>query len=281
MLGTALQRVLTERGGRFVAPLESHFDITDAGAVRAQVTAFARGPAREGRGLLLNAAAYTDVERAEDTPEIAYRVNKDGACTLADAARDAGLGFVHVSTDFVFDGRKGGAYLETDEPNPVSVYGASKLAGERVVCETDPDALVVRTAWVFGLSGISFPAKILSAARERGALTVVDDEIGSPTYALDLARGILGLIDAGATPGIYHLAGSGRTSRYDMAREVLRLAGVDVPVSRATSADLPAKATRPLNSALDCSKAAAFGVVMPEWRDALRRFLLEVGELET
>lgn len=293
MLGTALQRVLAERGQRFVAPPEACFDITAAAAVRAQVAAFVRGLAGEERGFLLNAAAYTDVERAEDDPEAAYRVNRDGARILAEAARDAGLGFVHVSTDFVFDGSKDGAYVETDAPHPLSVYGASKLAGELAVSEADGDALIVRTAWVFGPAGANFAVKILAAARERGALTVVDDQIGSPTYTIDLARGILGLIDAGAAPGIlglldagaapgiYHLAGSGVTSRYDMALEVLRLAGAAIPISRAKSTDFPTKAARPLNSALDCSKAAALGVLMPEWKDALGRYLAETGEIRT
>jgi dTDP-4-dehydrorhamnose reductase len=186
---------------------------------------------------------------------------------------------VHVSTDFVFDGSKPGAYTETDEPSPLSVYGASKLAGERAVLAAHPDVLMVRTAWVFGPGGVNFPYKILSAARERGALTVVDDEIGSPTYSVDLATGIVALVEAGVAPGIYHLAGSGSVSRYDLALEVLGAAGVEVPVGRASSAQFPTRAARPRNSVLDCSKAAEQGVRLPRWEDGVRRFIrAERGE---
>ena len=279
MLGTALQRVLSERGIRFVAPPESEFDITDALAIEREVCKFAPSLAPFERGILVNAAAYTNVERAEDEPQKAYLVNEEGPRLLARAAGAAGLGFVHVSTDFVFDGDKIGPYAETDEPNPLSVYGASKLAGEAAVEKECPEALIVRTAWVFGPNGVNFPSKIISAAREQGALSVVDDEIGSPTYTLDLAEGIVSLVLRGAAPGLYHLAGAGTTSRYDMAIEVLRLAGIDVPVERAHSADFPTKAARPRNSTLDTSKAAELGVVMPEWRNALRRFIAETEGL--
>lgn len=278
MLGSALRGVLTERGIRFVAPPKSEFDITSAEAATAQVGAFVDGLATGEQGVFVNAAAYTNVEQAEDEPEIAHRVNAEAPGLLAGTANRAGIAFVHVSTDFVFDGTKLGPYAETDEPHPVSVYGASKLAGERAVLSADPAALIVRTAWAFGPNGVNFPVKILAAARERGELSVVDDEIGSPTYTIDLAEGVVSLVSRGAAPGIYHLTGSGTVSRYDMALRILQIAGMDVPVTRAHSADFPSKAARPRNSTLDCSKAAALGVTMPDWRDALRRFLAEAEE---
>lgn len=275
MLGTALQRMLAERDIRFVAPSEPEFDITSGALVGAQVRAFADGLASGERGVFVNAAAYTNVERAEEEPETAYRVNATAPGLLARGAHDAGIAFVHVSTDFVFDGAKLGPYVETDEPHPLSVYGVSKLAGERAVLSAEPAALIVRTAWAFGPNGANFPAKILAAARERGELSVVDDEIGSPTYTLDLAEGIVSLVSRGAAPGIYHLAGSGTVSRYDMALRIVQFAGIDVSVARAHSADFPSNAARPRNSTLDCSKAAALGVVMPDWRDGLKRYLRE------
>lgn len=270
MLGTALQRVLGERGVPFEAPSEDRFDITNEHQVRQVVSAFGERVGSEG--VLVNAAAYTNVERAEDEPELAYRVNEHGAALLARAAREAGIAFVHVSTDFVFDGRKDGAYTEADDTNPLSVYGATKLAGERAVTNAYPDALLVRTAWVFGEAGVNFPTKILELAGRMPELSVVTDEIGSPTYTIDLATGIVGLIEAGAT-GLFHLAGSGVCSRYELAAEVLRLAGMDVPLKPVTSDAFPTRAARPANSVLDCSKAAALGVTMPEWRDALARFI--------
>jgi len=277
MLGTALVRACGERGLRCEAPPEAGFDITDTAEVGDVAGAFVASLGPGERGVLVNAAAYTNVERAEDDPETAYRVNEGGARILAEAARAAGLGFVHVSTDFVFDGAKTGPYTEDDELNPLSVYGASKLAGERAVVAADPDALIVRTAWVFGENGVNFPTKILGFARERDELAVVTDEAGSPTYTLDLARGILELVEAGAT-GIFHLAGSGSCTRFELAAEVLCLSGLTRRLVPVTADAFPSKAPRPANSVLDCSKAAAVGVTMPEWRDALRRYIAGLSE---
>ena len=273
MLGTALQAVLAERGSVFDAPGEGTFDITDPVAVSHRLSDFAAGLADGQRGVVLNAAAYTNVDGAEEHDELAYLVNSHGPALLARGARERGLGLVHVSTDFVFDGRKPGPYVETDDTNPLSVYGASKLAGELAVELEYPEALIVRTAWVFGPGGVNFPSKIVSAARSRPSISVVTDEIGSPTYTLDLAAGILGLVGAGAT-GLFHLAGSGSCSRYELARSVLALAGLGaVEVEPVTSDAFPMVAERPMNSVLDCSKAAELGVTMPEWTDSLARFV--------
>lgn len=272
MLGTALQRVITARGEVSVAPPEGAFDITDEAGVARTVADFAGGLDSAGGGVVVNAAAYTNVERAEEEPDIAHRVNAWAPGILAAAARDAGLRFVHVSTDFVFDGTKDGPYVETDAPNPLSAYGESKLEGEHVVACADPDALIVRTAWVFGPAGVNFPVKILEAARTRPSLSVVTDEIGSPTYTLDLAAGIIGLVGAEAS-GIFHLAGSGSCSRFELATETLRLAGVATPLSPVTSDAFPTKAARPMNSVLDCSKAAGLGVTLRDWHDALTEFV--------
>lgn len=270
MLGTALQRVAAKRGIACAAPPEGTFDITSRSDVESAVNSFAEA---HRRGVLVNAAAYTNVERAEDEPDVAFAVNEGGAALLAEAAAAAGLAFVHVSTDFVFDGTKRGAYVETDEPNPLSVYGASKLAGELAVREKDPGALIVRTAWVFGPAGVNFPVKILDRARGHSSVTVVCDEVGCPTYTLDLAAGILDLLDAGAA-GLFHLVASGSCARDEMAREVLSLAGLgEVDVVPVPSSTFPSKAVRPANSVLDCSKAAALGADMPEWRDGLARFI--------
>lgn len=272
MLGTALRRTLGERAVPFVAPAEAEFDIADSDAVTETVARFAERIPAGATGVLVNAAAYTNVERAEEEPLRAYRVNEEGPRLLAEAARQAGLRFVHVSTDFVFDGTKDGAYVETDPPNPLSVYGASKLAGERAVAAVDPQALVVRTAWVFGPGGANFPTKILEAARRSSALDVVTDEVGSPTYTLDLAAGMIGLLEAGAS-GLYHLVGAGSCSRFELAQYVLSVAGISRELHPVRSDAFPTKAARPRNSVLDCSKAAALGVRLPSWREGVRRFM--------
>lgn len=275
MLGTALQWVARERARDCLALPQSALDITDQSAVERAVALFGDSLGRGVEGVVVNAAAYTDVEGAEDDAATAYEVNEQGARNLARAARAADLRFVHVSTDFVFDGTCSHPYREDDAPNPLSVYGASKLAGEWAVAAAYPAAIVVRTAWVFGAGGNNFPLKVLHAARTRGELSVVDDETGSPTYTRDLASGILALVDEGAPGGLYHLAGEGSVTRYDLAVEVLRLARVDVPVSRARSADFVTRAARPANSVLDCSRAARCGVTLPNWRDGLSRYLQE------
>jgi dTDP-4-dehydrorhamnose reductase len=298
MLGTALTRV-AERGGYVLrAYAEAELDITNRSAVREAVAQSAGRAALTGAGgAVVNAAAYTDVERAEDDAERAHLVNEHAAGWLAAAAWKEGLPFVHISTDFVFDGTKAGAYVEMDEPHPVSVYGSSKLAGERAVFSGHPTALVIRTAWAYGAGGTNFPTKILQRARAatRGAATgltamlhedvpapvirVVADEVGSPTYTIDLASGLLALLAARAT-GLYHLTGAGSCSRHELALETLRLAGFTVPgdltVEPVMSASFPTKATRPLNSVLDCDKAAGLGVRLPPWQDGLARFLAEL-----
>lgn len=272
MLGTALQAAITSLGYECVAPSESDFDITNESIVaRATDTFAAAGP-----GILINAAAYTNVERAEDEPDLAYRVNETGPRLLAQAAAARELRFVHVSTDFVFDGEKRTPYAEADSPHPLSVYGASKVAGERAVFDAMPDALVVRTAWSYFERGVNFPLKILQLSETREEISVVTDEVGSPTYIPDLARGILGLIEAEAH-GLFHLAGAGACSRFEMASELLRLTGSPARVSPTTSDAFPSGVERPKYSVLDCSKAAGLGVTMPEWRDALRRFVDALG----
>lgn len=293
MLGTALQLAAPSHGLGTRPYTEAELDITNGAAIRSVFGAFAMHVARAGiRGAVINAAAYTNVEAAEDDPDRAHLINATAAGGLAVAARDEGLAFVHVSTDFVFDGEKPGPYEEDDAPNPVSVYGASKLAGEKAAAEAHSRALIVRTAWTYGPAGVNFPVKILEraqaatsvAADARGAtlsgnkpaLQVVADEVGSPTYTLDLANGLLALLSAEAT-GLFHLTGAGSCSRYELALETLRLAGFAVPgdltVEPVTSAAFPTKARRPLNSVLDCGKSERLGVRLPAWQDGLSRFM--------
>jgi dTDP-4-dehydrorhamnose reductase len=299
MLGTALGRVANDRGLVAQTRTEAELDITDRPTVRRVVGGFAAHAARVGvAGAVVNAAAYTDVEGAEDDPERAHLVNAFAAGWVAEAVRGEGLDLVHVSTDFVFDGTKTGLYTETDEPHPMNTYGSSKLAGEKAVLSAHPAAMIVRTAWTYGPGGTNFPLKILQRAlvatneaavdheatpivdaREPPALQVVIDEVGSPTYSVDLASGLLALLAARAT-GLYHLAGGGSCSRYELALETLRLAGFRVPgdlvVHPVASALFPSKATRPRSSVLDCARAAGLGVRLPTWQDGLARFMAEL-----
>jgi dTDP-4-dehydrorhamnose reductase len=262
-LGTAFVRSLSARSACF----EAHgreLDVSDRGKVDRAVAALAdRGPC-----LVLNAAAFTHVDRCEREPALAHRVNAEAPAMLAQACRIHGARLVHVSTDYVFDGTSQTPYTELDPPAPHSVYGRTKLEGERAVLEASDRFLVVRTSWIFG-RGRNFVAAILARASSGEELRVVDDQIGRPTCAADLAEGMLGLLEAGAA-GLYHLANRGVASWWDVARAALDHAGfAGVPIERVRTAELALSAPRPLYSVLDCAKAERCGVVLRSWRDAL------------
>lgn len=222
--------------------------------------------------VVINAAAYTDVDGCESNVELAMQVNGEGVAHLAMISKEIGAKLVHVSTDYVFDGGKGSPYVEDDLLKPLSVYGESKLAGEMNTW-FNPDHLIVRTQWLYGHGGKNFVETMLNLAAQRDELTVVDDQIGSPTWTRDLALAIKALIDKGCT-GTYHAANSGFVSWNGFAKEIFRLAGLDVKVNPMTTAELNRPATRPLYSTLDCGKLAQdTGFVPQPWQEALKSYL--------
>lgn len=273
-LGQAL-RTSGPAGADIVALDRAGLDIGDAGAVATQV-------ARIGPDLIINAAAYTAVDRAESEADAAWRINAAGAGHLAAAAAAGQARFVHVSTDFVFDGSGGGPYRPDHPTAPLGVYGASKRAGEEAVLAACPGALIVRTAWVYGAAGHNFVRTMLRLMAARDAVRVVADQIGTPTYAPGLARAIWALDAAGAT-GIHHWTDSGVASWYDFAvaiqEEALAMGLLDraVPVMPIATADYPTPARRPLYSVLDKASAVALvGAPAPHWRVHLRDMLGEI-----
>lgn len=230
--------------------------------------------------VVVDAAAYTAVDRAESEPDAAFALNRDGAGRLAAEAARLRVPFVHLSTDYVYDGSKSTPYLETDPTGPIGVYGRSKLEGELAVLAAHPGALVLRTAWVYSPFGQNFVRTMLRLASERDVLRVVDDQIGNPTSALDIADAILTiaarLADQPSVPpgGVYHLAGTGETTWCGFARTIMAEAGAlghrVVPVEPIATADYPTPARRPANSRLDTAKlAATFGIRLPAWEDSL------------
>jgi dTDP-4-dehydrorhamnose reductase len=248
-------------------------DVSDPGAVDALLGGVA--PPAE---IVVNAAAFTHVDRCEREPEAAWRANADAPGLLAEGCARRGIRLVHVSTDYVFAGDASVPYREEDPPDPRSVYGRTKLEGERRVQAALPGALVVRTSWLFG-RGRNFLAAILAQAEARrrgeaaGPLRVVDDQRGRPTWAVDLAAGIRQLVDRGAS-GLYHVAGGGIASWCEVARACLDEAGFgSLEVQPIRTRDLDLAAPRPAWSVLDCSKAQAQGVVPREWREAVRAYL--------
>jgi len=222
--------------------------------------------------VVINAAAYTDVDGCESNTELAMQVNGEGVAFLAMVSKEIGAKLVQVSTDYVFDGNKGAAYEEDDAPNPLSVYGESKLAGE-MNARFNPDHLIVRTQWLYGHAGKNFVETMLKLAGERSELTVVDDQIGSPTWTRDLALAIEALIQKDCR-GTYHAANSGFVSWNGFAKEIFGLAGLPVAVAPMSTEQLGRPATRPLHSTLNCSKLAADTGFVPEpWQKALKRYL--------
>jgi dTDP-4-dehydrorhamnose reductase len=225
--------------------------------------------------LVVNAAAYTGVDAAEADAEAAFRANRDGPALLARLCAAAGVPLIHVSTDYVFDGRKGAPYVETDPTSPEGVYGASKLAGEHAVLEACPEAIVLRTSWVYSPTGKNFVRTMLAAARKTSRLRVVADQKGCPTTAADLAAAILAIIGHGRRQGgVFHAAGTGWTTWHGLAVAVFEEAarhGLTPPeVVPIATADWPTPARRPPDSRLDCAKLAkAFAVRLPDWRDSV------------
>jgi dTDP-4-dehydrorhamnose reductase len=228
-----------------------------------------------GFDVLVNCAAYTAVDAAETDAEAAFAVNAYAVEEVARACRRAGARLVHVGTDYVFDGEADRPYRPDDAPAPINVYGASKLAGEALARRAHSDGtLVVRTSSVFGQGG-NFVRTILRAGAERGHLRVVDDVVMAPTYAADLAAGILALLAAEPAPGTYHLTNDGRATWHELAAAALAMGGVEATLDAIPSSEYPTPARRPRFSVLDNHGTTEIVGLLPDWRDALRRYLTE------
>jgi dTDP-4-dehydrorhamnose reductase len=269
----ALAEIAPARGHELVALGRPAFDLTAAPDEIANALAAVRPD------VIVSAAAFTAVDQAEREPELAQRVNATGAGAVAAAAGQLGVPLVHLSTDYVFDGRKPAPYVEDDPTGPTGVYGRSKLAGEAAVLAAHDDVAILRTAWVFSPFGANFVKTMLRLAGDRDEVGVVADQLGNPTSALDLAAAILTVAenlragDKAEQRGIFHAAGTGDASWADFAERIFAAShargGPTARVKRITTADFPTPATRPANSRLDCGKLArVHGVTMPDWRSS-------------
>ena len=264
-LGRELQQALSAE--TVLALGHQELDVTDAVAV-------GRAVGRFRPQVVIHAAAYTDTAGCEADPELAMRVNGEGTRQVALACRESDAAMLYVSTNEVFDGRKGGAYLESDEAKPINAYGRSKLAGERYVQSILDRFYIVRSAWLYAAGGNNFPAKVLQAAANEGELRFVTDEIASPTWARDMAQAIVALIGR-STYGIYHLTNSGCCSRYEWAQRVLELAGRgDVVLRPVVQAEYGVPYRKPPYSELANRAAAALGIVLRPWQEALQEYFL-------
>jgi dTDP-4-dehydrorhamnose reductase len=266
MLGADVQAVALAAGHEVVALTRADLDITNLTSAQAAVTAAAPDA-------VINCAAYTKVDDAEgDGRDSAHLINGAGAGHIAAAAAAAGAWLVHLSTDYVFDGTKTtGPYLESDATAPQSVYGASKLEGELAVALAAPlSHSIVRSSWLFGNHGLCFPATMLRLAAERGELSVVDDQRGSPTFTPDLAQALLAVASQQLL-GVVHVAGGGECSWFEFAREIVATAGLRATVTPCTTAEFPRPAPRPAYSVLRSGRSEA--PVLRDWREGLHEYL--------
>ena len=264
-LGCELQRVLL--GHELVLGVWPAFDL-----VKPECEAFVRDARAE---VVIHAAAYTDVEGAEREPVLAMAVNADGTERIARAAAKIGARLIYLSTDYVFDGRKGSPYLEFDSTNPLNAYGRSKLEGERRALEYCTDTLIVRTSWLYGAQGKNFVKTIMRLATEQPELRVVADQRGCPTHAGDLAEALARVLETDLT-GIAHATGAGDCTWHEFACAIVSLMGVSVTVHPITTAEARRAAVRPAYAVLANRRLAALGISLPHWMDALGRFMQQV-----
>ena len=267
-LGRSLQRLGGVSPHNYICTDVAELDITDAGAVL-------RAVREQGIDVIVNCAAYTDVERAEEDEARADLLNHKAAAYLAAAAKETGATLIHVSTDYVFDGTAHTPYTEDVTPSPLGAYGRTKLAGERAVMSSGCRYLIFRTAWLYSEYGKNFLKTMLRLTSERERLQVVFDQIGTPTYAGDLALAIFSIIEAGryaGNEGVYHFTDEGVCSWYDFATEIAAAAGHDkCRIIPCHTSEFPTKATRPAYSVLDKTKfKQTFQMDIPHWREAMK-----------
>jgi dTDP-4-dehydrorhamnose reductase len=270
-VGYQLERSLQGLGD-VVAIGRARMDLADLDQVRDVMRALRPG-------LVVNAAGYTAVDRAELEPALAFRINAEAPDVMAREAAALGAALVHYSTDYVFDGHKQGAYLETDAAHPLNVYGQSKLAGEQAIAAAGGAHLILRTSWVYGTRGDNFLTTMRRLAAEGAALRVVGDQIGAPTWSRTVADAsalMLAQALAGGPGwwqqhgGIYHVAAQGQTSWHGFAEAIMAAAGIECAVAPIASAEWPAAAARPRNSVMLCARFTQRFCRLPDWRDALR-----------
>lgn len=248
---------------------KSDFDITDAEATTKFIERYAPD-------VVVHCAAYTDVDKAEDEPEICKLVNATGTENIAKVCKYIGAKLMYISTDYVFDGTKEGFYLTDDKVCPINVYGVTKEIGEQVVSKLVDKHFIVRISWVFGKNGNNFVKTMLRLGVEHRELNIVADQVGSPTYTADLAELLVDMLQT-ENYGIYHATNQGECSWAEFAEEIFKQAGMDVKVNHITAAEYPSKAKRPYNSRLCKRKLIENGFnYLPVWQNALVRYLAEI-----
>lgn len=280
-VGKELTQAANKKGFDVIAAGRTELDITRAQNVESYIS-------QHQPDIVINAAAFTAVDKAENKQDLAFAINRDGAINIAAACKKQNIPLLHISTDYVFDGTKSEPYSEHDLVSPLGIYGESKWQGEEAIRQNLNDHLVLRVAWVFGAQGNNFVKTMLRLGEDRDELNVVADQFGGPSSAKDIAQTLLNLVEQYQTDntlawGTYHYCGNPKTTWYDFAEEIFKQAfelGLlikKVKVNPITTAEYPTPAKRPGNSMLDCTKLkTTFGIEMPEWKEALKQVLMEL-----
>jgi dTDP-4-dehydrorhamnose reductase len=269
-LGQALKKIAADYSGfSFIYTDFNELDITSEAAISSFFSA-------QNIHACINCAAYTAVDKAEGDEELAFKLNFEAVLNLANICMQYNARLVHVSTDYVFDGKQNVPYTETDEASPESIYGSSKLRGEAAAVDTNPDTIVIRTSWLYSEFGVNFAKRMRELMQEKEHLNVVFDQAGTPTYAVDLAKAMLTILEKaleapGTYGGVYHFSNEGVTSWYDFAVAIRELTGASCTVAPITSDKYPTPAKRPAYSVLNKQKIKdTFGLQIPYWRDSLK-----------
>ena len=271
-LGSDVVKELLKRGYSTLSPNRSEFNLCSEDSIRNYIL-------NSNCEAIVHCAAYTQVDKAEDEKDLCIKINATATKHIAKCAKILDIPMIYISTDYVFDGTKDGKYTENDETNPINIYGESKLAGEKYVQEILDKYYIVRTSWVFNINGKNFIETMLRLSKANNQLSIVNDQIGSPTYTKDLSRLLVDMLET-SKYGLYHATNEGYCSWYEFANTIFKLANINIDIKAINSNEYASRAKRPMNSKLSKDKLIEYGFKpLPNWEDALKDYLIRRRDL--
>ena len=271
-LGSDVVKELLKRGYSTLSPNRSELNLCSEDNIRNYIS-------NSNCEAIVHCAAYTQVDKAEDEKDLCIKINATATKHIVKCAKILDIPMIYISTDYVFDGTKDGEYTENDETNPINIYGESKLAGEKYVQEILDKYYIVRTSWVFNINGKNFIETMLRLSKANNQLSIVNDQIGSPTYTKDLSRLLVDMLET-SKYGLYHATNEGYCSWYEFANTIFKLANINIDIKAINSNEYASRAKRPLNSKLSKDKLIEYGFKpLPHWEDALKDYLIRRGDL--
>ena len=271
-LGSDVVKELLKRGYSTLSPNRSEFNLCSEDSIRNYIL-------NSNCEAIVHCAAYTQVDKAEDEKDLCIKINATATKHIAKCAKILDIPMIYISTDYVFDGTKDGEYTENDETNPINIYGESKLAGEKYVQEILDKYYIVRASWVFNINGKNFIETMLRLSKANNQLSIVNDQIGSPTYTKDLSRLLVDMLET-SKYGLYHATNEGYCSWYEFADTIFKLANINIDIKAINSNEYASRAKRPMNSKLSKDKLIEYGFKpLPHWEDALKDYLIRRGDL--